>query len=80
MVARARARLNLIARDMITQRSSMIGVVTAGFENPFRARLLSDLMAALGQRALTPLVTNAEDPRRSGNRSSSCSATGSRAS
>ena len=48
---------------MITQRSSMIGVVTAGFENPFRARLLSDLMAALGQRALTPLVTNAEDPR-----------------
>ena len=47
MVA-ARARVNLIARDMITQRSSMIGVVTAGFENPFRARLLSDLMAALG--------------------------------
>ncbi|KWA04289.1 LacI family transcriptional regulator [Burkholderia cepacia] len=56
-------QVNLIARDMITQRSSMIGVVTAGFENPFRARLLSDLMAALGQRALTPLVTNAEDPR-----------------
>ncbi|MDI9650044.1 LacI family DNA-binding transcriptional regulator [Burkholderia cenocepacia] len=56
-------QVNLIARDMITQRSSMIGVVTAGFENPFRARLLSDLMATLGQRALTPLVTNAEDPR-----------------
>ncbi|WP_446904232.1 LacI family DNA-binding transcriptional regulator [Burkholderia sp. YIM B11467] len=56
-------QVNLIARDMITQRSSMIGVVTAGFENPFRARLLSDLMAALGQRGLTPLVTNAEDPR-----------------
>ncbi|KVN32350.1 LacI family transcriptional regulator [Burkholderia stagnalis] len=56
-------QVNLIARDMITQRSSMIGVVTAGFENPFRARLLSDLLAALGHRALTPLVTNAEDPR-----------------
>ncbi|RQS65968.1 LacI family DNA-binding transcriptional regulator [Burkholderia sp. Bp8963] len=56
-------QVNLIARDMITQRSSMIGVVTAGFENPFRARLLSDLMAALGRHALTPLVTNAEDPR-----------------
>ncbi|AOJ66265.1 LacI family transcriptional regulator [Burkholderia ubonensis] len=56
-------QVNLIARDMITQRSSMIGVVTAGFENPFRARLLSDLMAALGHRGLTPLVTNAEDPR-----------------
>ncbi|NHL69433.1 LacI family DNA-binding transcriptional regulator [Burkholderia ambifaria] len=55
-------QVNLIARDMITQRSSMIGVVTAGFENPFRARLLSDLMAALGQRAFTPLVTNADDP------------------
>ncbi|NTX28433.1 LacI family DNA-binding transcriptional regulator, partial [Burkholderia pyrrocinia] len=66
VMAAARAlgyQVNLIARDMITQRSSMIGVVTAGFENPFRARLLSDLMAALGQRALTPLVTNAEDPR-----------------
>ncbi|TCW79861.1 LacI family transcriptional regulator [Burkholderia sp. SRS-46] len=56
-------QVNLIARDMITQRSSMIGVVTAGFENPFRARLLSDLLAALGHHALTPLVTNAEDPR-----------------
>ncbi|MBR8232717.1 LacI family DNA-binding transcriptional regulator [Burkholderia sp. AU42008] len=66
VMAAARAlgyQVNLIARDMITQRSSMIGVVTAGFENPFRARLLSDLMAALGQHALTPLVTNAEDPR-----------------
>ncbi|MGS0894012.1 LacI family DNA-binding transcriptional regulator [Burkholderia stagnalis] len=56
-------QVNLIARDMTTQRSSMIGVVTAGFENPFRARLLSELMAVLGQRAFTPLVTNAEDPR-----------------
>ncbi len=56
-------QVNRIARDMITQRSSMVGVVTAGFENPFRARLLSDLMAALGRQMLTPLVTNAEDPR-----------------
>ncbi len=56
-------QVNRIARDMIMQRSSMVGVVTAGFENPFRARLLSDLMAALGRHALTPLVTNAEDPR-----------------
>ncbi|MGU7778900.1 LacI family DNA-binding transcriptional regulator [Burkholderia sp. PU8-34] len=66
VMAAARAlgyQVNLIARDMITQRSSMIGVVTAGFENPFRARLLSDLMAALGHHTLTPLVTNAEDPR-----------------
>ncbi|AOJ16849.1 LacI family DNA-binding transcriptional regulator [Burkholderia vietnamiensis] len=66
VMAAARAlgyQVNLIARDMITQRSSMIGVVTAGFENPLRARLLSDLMAVLGQRAFTPLVTNADDPQ-----------------
>jgi LacI family transcriptional regulator len=59
-------QVNMIARDMIMQRSSMVGVVTAGFENPFRARLLSDLMATLGRHALTPLVTNAEDPRQIG--------------
>ncbi|MEX3959436.1 LacI family DNA-binding transcriptional regulator [Trinickia sp. EG282A] len=56
-------QVNRIARDMTMQRSSMVGVVIAGFENPFRARLLSDLMAALGRHALTPLITNAEDPR-----------------
>ncbi|WDD92243.1 LacI family DNA-binding transcriptional regulator [Burkholderia sp. FERM BP-3421] len=56
-------QVNLIARDMITQRSSMVGVVTAGFENPFRAKLLADILTALGRYALTPLVMNAEDPR-----------------
>ncbi|WP_323120277.1 LacI family DNA-binding transcriptional regulator [Burkholderia alba] len=56
-------QVNMIAREMIMQRSSMVGVVTAGFENPFRAKLLADIITALGRYALTPLVMNAEDPR-----------------
>lgn len=55
-------QVNLIAREMIMQRSSMVGVVTAGFENPFRAKLLSQIIAALGRHQLTPIVVNAEDP------------------
>ncbi|NYH14968.1 LacI family DNA-binding transcriptional regulator [Paraburkholderia bryophila] len=55
-------QVNQIAREMIMQRSSMVGVVTAGFENPFRAKLLSQIIAALGRQQLTPLVMNAEDP------------------
>ena len=56
-------QVNLIAREMIMQRSSMVGVVTAGFENPFRAKLLAQIISALSRHAFTPLVLNAEDPR-----------------
>ncbi|MBB5486004.1 DNA-binding LacI/PurR family transcriptional regulator [Paraburkholderia sp. WSM4180] len=45
------------------QRSSMVGVVTAGFENPFRTKLLAQIISGLSRHALTPLVLNAEDPR-----------------
>ncbi|WP_150627434.1 LacI family DNA-binding transcriptional regulator [Pandoraea captiosa] len=55
-------QVNLIAREMIMQRSSMVGVVTAGFENPFRAKLLAHIIAALGRHKLTPIVVNADDP------------------
>jgi len=56
-------QVNMIAREMIMQRSSMVGVVTAGFENPFRAKLLAQIITALSRQGLTPLVVNAEDPR-----------------
>ncbi|QCP50039.1 substrate-binding domain-containing protein [Trinickia violacea] len=55
-------QVNMIAREMIQQRSSLVGVVTAGFENPFRARLLADISIALTRNNLSPLVMNAEDP------------------
>lgn len=55
-------QVNMIAREMIQQRSSLVGVVTAGFENPFRARLLTDISVALTRNHLSPLVMNAEDP------------------
>ena len=55
-------QVNVIAREMNMRRSSLVGVVTAGFENPFRAKLLTQIITALGRHGLTPLVTNAEDP------------------
>ncbi|HEV3424258.1 MAG TPA: LacI family DNA-binding transcriptional regulator [Paraburkholderia sp.] len=55
-------QVNMIAREMIQQRSSLVGVITAGFENPFRARLLADVSLALTQHNLSPLVMNAQDP------------------
>ncbi|MGG1948912.1 LacI family DNA-binding transcriptional regulator [Trinickia sp. NRRL B-1857] len=56
-------QVNMIAREMNMQRSSMVGVVTAGFENPFRAKLLSQIITSLSGHGFTPLVLNAEDPR-----------------
>ncbi|MBN3753751.1 LacI family DNA-binding transcriptional regulator [Paraburkholderia sp. Tr-20389] len=59
-------QVNMIAREMIMQRSTTVGVVTAGFENPFRAKLLAQIITALSRHSLTPLVVNAEDPRQIG--------------
>ncbi|MDE1179285.1 LacI family DNA-binding transcriptional regulator [Paraburkholderia sp.] len=55
-------QVNMIAREMISQRSSLVGVVTAGFDNPFRTKLLSNLTTALVRNNLSPLVMNAEEP------------------
>jgi len=55
-------QVNILAREMIQQRSSLVGIVTAGFDNPFRAKLLAPLTAALSRRQLSPIIMNAEDP------------------
>lgn len=40
-------QVNIIARTMITGSSNFIGIVTAGFDNPFRSKLLAPLVHQL---------------------------------
>ena len=57
-------RPNLLARSLITRRSSLIGVAIAGMANPFYARVLESLSAAfeqLGYRILLFSMANNED-------------------
>ena len=66
VMAAARAlgyQVNLIARTMNKGYSNFVGVVTAGFESPFRASLLSPITEALNKQGLMPLLMNADDPR-----------------
>jgi Transcriptional regulators len=55
-------QVNLIARTMNKGYSNFVGVVTAGFESPFRASLLSPITVALNRQGLMPLLMNADDP------------------
>lgn len=57
-------RPNLLARSLITRRSSLIGVAIPGMANPFYARVLESLSAAfeqLGYRILLFSMANNED-------------------
>lgn len=55
-------QVNLIARTMNKGYSNFVGVVTAGFESPFRASLLNPMTEALNKQGLMPLLMNADDP------------------
>lgn len=44
--------MNIIARTMITGSSNFIGIVTAGFDNPFRSKLLAPLVHQLALNGL----------------------------
>ena len=48
---------------MITGSSNFIGIVTAGFDNPFRSKLLSPLVHQLALNGFMPLLMNADDPQ-----------------
>lgn len=48
---------------MITGSSNFIGLVTAGFDNPFRSKLLAPLAHHLAIQGFMPLLMNADDPR-----------------
>ncbi|ENB2567578.1 LacI family DNA-binding transcriptional regulator [Yersinia enterocolitica] len=56
-------QVNIIARSMITGSSNFIGLVTAGFDNPFRSKLLAPLAHHLAIQGFMPLLMNADDPR-----------------
>ncbi|MCV5223635.1 LacI family transcriptional regulator, partial [Escherichia coli] len=40
-----------------------IGIVTAGFDNPFRSKLLAPLVHQLALNGFMPLLMNADDPQ-----------------
>lgn len=48
---------------MITGSSNFIGIVTAGFDNPFRSKLLAPLVHQLALNGFMPLLMNADDPQ-----------------
>lgn len=54
-------QVNVIARAMNTGSSNFIGLVTAGFDNPFRNKLLAPLVHHLALRGFMPLLLNADD-------------------
>lgn len=56
-------QVNIIARAMNTGSSNFIGIVTAGFDNPFRSKLLSPLVHQLALNGFMPLLMNADDPQ-----------------
>ncbi|EFE96980.1 LacI family DNA-binding transcriptional regulator [Serratia odorifera] len=56
-------QVNIIARSMITGSSNFIGLVTAGFDNPFRSKLLAPLVHHLALQGFMPLLLNADDPK-----------------
>ncbi|MFS2222424.1 LacI family DNA-binding transcriptional regulator [Pantoea sp. B65] len=56
-------QVNIIARTMITGSSNFIGIVTAGFDNPFRSKLLAPLVHHLALQGFMPLLMNADDPQ-----------------
>lgn len=56
-------QVNIIARTMNTGSSNFIGIVTAGFDNPFRSKLLSPLVHQLALNGFMPLLMNADDPQ-----------------
>lgn len=56
-------QVNLIARTMNKGSSNFVGIITAGFENPFLASLLAPLTHHLSLHGLMPLLMNANDPQ-----------------
>lgn len=57
---------------MITGSSNFIGIVTAGFDNPFRSKLLAPLVHQLALNGFMPLLMNADDRSSSPPRLNNC--------
>ena len=48
---------------MNTGSSNFIGIITSGFDNPFRSKLLAPLIHQLALHGFMPLLMNADDPQ-----------------
>lgn len=59
-------QVNIIARTMNTGRSNFVGIVTAGFENPFRSKLLVPIVHQLALKGFIAIFVNADDPKQLG--------------
>ncbi len=56
-------QVNIIARSMNTGSSNFIGLVTSGFDNPFRNKLLSPIVKRIALKGYIPLLINADEPK-----------------
>ncbi|ENZ0174157.1 LacI family DNA-binding transcriptional regulator [Providencia rettgeri] len=56
-------QVNIIARSMNTGTSNFVGLVTSGFDNPFRNKLLSPLVKNLALKGYIPILINADEPK-----------------
>lgn len=55
-------QVNMLARSMIQRQTNLVGVVVAGFDNPFLMSLLGPLTHQLATRQLAPLLMDASEP------------------
>lgn len=53
-------RPNVLARSLTTNRTHIIGIITADLDNPFYAELLKELISRLQDRGLAPFVLAAD--------------------
>lgn len=56
-------QVNIIARTMNTGRSNFVGIVTSGFENAFRSKLLVPIVHQLALKGFIAILVNADDPK-----------------
>jgi DNA-binding LacI/PurR family transcriptional regulator len=54
-------QVDILARSTKEGQSNFVGVVIAGFQDPFRVLLLGEITRRLSENALVPLLINAED-------------------
>jgi DNA-binding LacI/PurR family transcriptional regulator len=54
-------QVDILARSTKEGQSNFVGVVIAGFQDPFRVLLLGEITKRLSENALVPLLINAED-------------------
>jgi len=55
-------QVNMLARSMIQRQTNLVGVVVAGFDNPFLMSLLGPITHYLATHQLAPLLMDASEP------------------